>query len=123
MLKNEPFGVMMIPKSIKVKEKKFLEITWEDESISTLSLKYLRDECPCATCKGETVLLKTYRPPTKKMITPEMYVIGNIETVGEYAVQITWKDGHNTGIYSWEYLQELVKGQESEKKQDYNKLL
>lgn len=123
MLKNEPFGVMMIPKSIKVKEKKFLEISWEDESISTLSLKYLRDECPCATCKGETVLLKSYRPPSKKIITPEMYVIGNIETVGEYAVQITWKDGHNTGIYSWEYLQELVKGQESGKKQDYNKLL
>ena len=123
MLKNEPFGVMMIPKSIKVKEKKFLEISWEDESISTLSLKYLRDECPCATCKGETVLLKSYRPPSKKIITPEMYVIGNIETVGEYAVQITWKDGHNTGIYSWEYLQELVKGQESEKKQDYNKLI
>ena len=113
----------MIPKSIKVKEKKILEIIWEDESVSTLSLKYLRDECPCATCKGETILLKTYRPPTKKMITPEMYIIGNIETVGEYAVQITWKDGHNTGIYSWEYLQVLVKGQESEKKQDYNKLL
>jgi DUF971 family protein len=122
-LKNEPFGVMMIPRSIKVKDKKFLEIIWEDESVSTLSLKYLRDECPCATCKGETILLKTYRPPTKKMITPEMYIIGNIETVGEYAVQITWKDGHNTGIYSWEYLQVLVKGQESEKKQDYNKLL
>ena len=113
----------MIPKSIKVKEKKSLEIMWEDESISTLSLKYLRDECPCATCKGETVLLKTYRPPTKKMITPEMYMITNIETVGEYAIQITWKDGHNTGIYSWEYLQELVKGQGSEKKQDYNTLL
>ncbi|MEJ2104819.1 MAG: gamma-butyrobetaine hydroxylase-like domain-containing protein [Ignavibacteriaceae bacterium] len=49
----------MVPKSIKVKEKKFLQITWEDESQSKISLKYLRDECPCATCKGETVLLKT----------------------------------------------------------------
>jgi DUF971 family protein len=50
-------------------------------------------------------------------------MIGNIETVGEYAIQITWKDGHNTGIYSWEYLQELDKGQQSEKKQDYDTLL
>ncbi|MGB5530874.1 MAG: DUF971 domain-containing protein, partial [Ignavibacteriaceae bacterium] len=91
MLKNEPFGVMMIPKIIKVREKKFLEVIWEDESTTSLSLKYLRDECPCATCKGETVLLKTYRPPAKKMITPEMYMIGKIETVGEYAIQITWK--------------------------------
>ena len=113
----------MIPKSIKVKEKKNLEITWEDDSLSILSLKYLRDECPSATCKGETVLLKTYRPPVKKMITPEMYLIENIETVGEYAIQIKWKDGHNTGIYSWEYLQELERGQSLEKKQDYDTLL
>lgn len=113
----------MIPKSIKVKKEKSLEIIWEDESISNITLKYLRDECPCATCKGETILLKNYRPPAKKMITPEMYMIGNIETVGEYAIQITWKDGHNTGIYSWDYLQELQKGQESDKKQDYDKLL
>jgi DUF971 family protein len=113
----------MIPKSIKVNKKKFLEIIWEDESISTISLKYLRDECPCATCKGETILFKTVRPPAKKMITPEMYMIGNIETIGEYAIQITWKDGHNTGIYSWDYLMELEKGQASAQKQDYDKLL
>lgn len=113
----------MVPKSIKVKEKKFLEITWEDDSRSKISLKYLRDECPCATCKGETVLLKTFRPPAKKMITPEMYMIENIETVGEYAIQIKWKDGHNTGIYTWDYLQILDEGQQSEKKQDYDSLL
>jgi DUF971 family protein len=113
----------MVPKKIKLKDKSSLEITWEDESVSSISLKYLRDECPCATCKGETVLLKTYRPPAKTMITPEMYIVKNIETVGEYAVQITWEDGHNTGIYSWDYLQELDKGQSSEKRQDYNKLL
>ena len=113
----------MIPKSIKVKEKKFLEIIWENESKSELTLKYLRDECPCATCKGETVLLRTYRPPVKKLITAEMYLVSNIEVVGEYAIQITWKDGHSTGIYSWEYLLELEKGQESDDKQDYNTLL
>jgi len=113
----------MVPKTIKLKNKSMLEIVWEDESTSTITLKYLRDECPCATCKGETVLLKTYRPPVKKMITPEMYMIKNIETVGEYAIQITWKDGHNTGIYTYEYLLELDKGQASEKKQDYDKLI
>jgi DUF971 family protein len=113
----------MVPKTIKLKEKSSLEIIWEDESTSNISLKYLRDECPCATCKGETVLLKTYRPPVSKMITPEMYLIKNIETVGEYAIQITWKDGHNTGIYTYDYLRELDKGQTTEKKQDYDKLL
>jgi DUF971 family protein len=114
---------MVIPKTIKIKDKSALEIMWEDENVSFIGLKYLRDECPCATCKGETVLLKTYRSPAKKMITPEMYMIKNIETVGEYAIQITWKDGHNTGIYTYEYLQGLDKGQESETKQDYDKIL
>ena len=114
---------MVIPKTIKIKDKSALEIMWEDESISLIGLKYLRDECPCATCKGETVLLRTYRPPVKKMMTPEMFLIKNIEIVGEYAIQITWKDGHNTGIYTYEYLQELNKGQTSEQKQDYDKLL
>lgn len=113
----------MVPKTIKLKDKSSLEIIWEDDSLSNILLKYLRDECPCATCKGETVLLKTYRPPVKKMLTPEMYLIKNIEVVGEYAIQITWKDGHNTGIYTYEYLQELDKGQASEKKQDYDTLL
>jgi len=113
----------VIPKTIKLKDKSSLEIIWEDDTFSTISLKYLRGECPCATCKGETVLLKTYRPPAMKMITAEMFLIKNIETVGEYAIQITWKDGHNTGIYTYEYLQELEKGQSSEKKQDYDTLL
>ena len=113
----------MVPKTIKIKDKSFLEILWEDESNSSIGLKYLRDECPCATCKGETVLLKTYRPPAKTMITPEMFIIKNIETIGEYAIQITWKDGHNTGIYTYDYLQELDKGQSSAKKQDYDTLL
>ncbi len=113
----------MIPKTIKLKDKAALQIIWEDETVSVIELKYLRDECPCATCKGETVLLKTYRPPVKKMMTPEMYMVKNIETVGEYAIQITWKDGHNTGIYTYEYLLQLDEGQGSEKKQDYDTLL
>ena len=113
----------MNPTQIKLKNKTNLLLTWEDGSKSQISLKYLRDECPCASCKGETVLLKTYRPPTPTIITPEMYQVKNIEVVGEYAIQITWKDGHNTGIYSWEYLVELEKGQEDNTNQDYTTLL
>jgi len=52
-----------------------------------------------------------------------MYEIKNIETVGEYAIQITWKDGHNTGIYSWEYLKDIEKGQDGNKDQNYKPLL
>ena len=113
----------MSPKKIKIANRNTLVISWKDDTESSIDLKYLRDECPCAGCKGETILLRTYRPPKPQMANPEMYNVKAIDTVGGYAVQITWKDGHNTGIYTYEYLQELEKTQSSEKKQDYDTLL
>jgi DUF971 family protein len=113
----------MKPVQIKIVDKDKIQITWDDNSLTIIHLKYLRDECPCAGCKGETILLKTYRPPKLTVITPEMYIIKNIEVVGEYAMQITWKDGHNTGIYSWDYVKELDRGQKDNKQQKYDPLL
>lgn len=113
----------MIPKQIKIENKDKLFIKWEDDSETRIGLKYLRDECPCASCKGETILLKTYRPPKLTVLSPEMYKIKNIEVVGEYAIQLTWKDGHNTGIYSWDYLKELAKDEGDKKTQNYDPLI
>ncbi|HSP88090.1 MAG TPA: DUF971 domain-containing protein [Ignavibacteriaceae bacterium] len=113
----------MQPRQIKIKNKENLVITWNDDKESSISLKYLRDECPCANCKGETVLLKTYRPPKSENNNPEMYKIKNIETVGGYAIQVSWKDGHDTGIYSWDYLTKLENDQLNEKPQNYTDLL
>ncbi|HVO75366.1 MAG TPA: DUF971 domain-containing protein [Ignavibacteriaceae bacterium] len=111
----------MVPKQIKLKKEK-LFIKWDDESESLINLKYVRSECPCANCKGETVLLKTYKPP-KRSAEPDMYFVKDIQTVGGYAIQITWKDGHNTGIYTWEYLRNLDKEQSGGDKQNYNSLI
>ena len=113
----------MNPQKINVTKAKSLKIKWDDESATELDLKYLRDECPCASCKGETILLKTYRPPKPSVITSEMYEIKNIEVVGDYAIQISWKDGHNTGIYSWEYLQKLDSDQDDRRTQGYEPLV
>jgi len=113
----------MNPKKIKIFEKENLLITWNDNSESLIKLKYLRDECPCAGCKGETVLLKTYRPVKPAKITPEMYKIKDITTVGGYAIQITWKDGHDTGIYTWDYLKQLARDQDDNEKHNYEDLI
>ena len=113
----------MTPKQIKIEDKTKLLIKWEDDSESRLNLKYLRDECPCANCKGETILFKTYRPEKKAEETPEMYKIKNIEIVGGYAIQITWKDGHDTGIYSWAYIKKLGENQSSGTSEEYNNLI
>ena len=100
----------MVPKQIKIIEKTKLLIKWDDDSETMVGLKYLRDECPCAGCKGETILLKTYRPAKPASTSPEMYKVKDIQVVGGYAIQITWKDGHNTGIYTWDYLKEISRG-------------
>lgn len=113
----------MKPKQIKISDKNKLSLRWNDNALSIISLKYLRDECPCATCKGETILFKTFRPPKPTMISPEMYKIKSIDVVGEYAIQIVWKDGHNTGIYSWEYLKTLESGENNNIQQKYDTLI
>jgi DUF971 family protein len=113
----------MRPKQIKIVDKDKLSLTWNDETSTVFSLKYLRDECPCAGCKGETILFKTFRPPKPAMLSPEMYKIKSIDVIGDYAIQIGWKDGHNTGIYSWEYLKTLEAGQNTGTQQKYDKLI
>ena len=52
-----------------------------------------------------------------------MYKIKDIQIVGGYGIQITWKDGHNTGIYTWNYLKELNDDQDKNTKHGYNDLL
>lgn len=113
----------MKPKQIKIIDKDKLSLTWNDDTVSSILLKYLRDQCPCAGCKGETILFKTFRPPKPTMLSPEMYMIKGIDVVGDYAIQIGWKDGHNTGIYSWEYLKTLEAGQNKNTNQKYDTLI
>ena len=95
------------PKKIKKTENESLQIIWSDDSVSEISLKELRDKCPCVHCKGETVIFSSYIPIKAPFKSAGFYEIEKIEPVGNYAIQITWKDKHNTGIYSWEYLNEL----------------
>jgi len=114
--------IIMKPSSIKV-EKETLTIRWSNSESSDISLRYLREECPCAGCKGETILLHTYRPPKLPIANPDMCKIKNLKMVGEYAIQIWWKDGHDTGIYSWEYLKQLAADQANGGKQNYEPLL
>ncbi|MEO8666141.1 MAG: DUF971 domain-containing protein [Ignavibacteria bacterium] len=97
------------PKKIKRTDNNSLQITWSDESVSEVSLTELRDKCPCVHCQGETVIFTKYIPVKSPFKAAGFYEIEKIEPVGNYAVQIIWKDKHNTGIYSWELLKEISK--------------
>jgi DUF971 family protein len=101
----------MLPIQIKlVKDEKTqaeqLSISWDDGHAEVVALKTLRDECPCAACKGETVLLRTYTP-TPQVQLPGKYKLASAQQVGSYALGVRWGDGHSTGIYTWEHLRSL----------------
>lgn len=83
-----------------------LIVTWQDGKTTEYPIKFLRDECPCAGCKGETIL-GTHYPAPLKIFREGMYALAKLVPVGSYAVQAYWKDGHDTGIYSWDYLRML----------------
>ncbi len=98
----------MRPTDITLERPDALRISYDDGHSVVFPLRFLRDNCPCAGCQGETLLLgKTYRPAKLNVLTPGQYELANVSLVGNYAMQVSWKDGHDTGIYSWAYLRQL----------------
>jgi DUF971 family protein len=81
-----------------------LVFTWSDGITTQITLKGLRDACPCAECQGETVLFESAPPQKPEVITPEMATLQRVEVVGNYSLQPYWADGHHSGLYTWEYL-------------------
>jgi DUF971 family protein len=84
-----------------------VSLHWDDGHVGITSLRTLRDACPCAGCKGETVLFQTYDPPPVDKETPGRYTLQAAEAIGNYAMRFSWQDGHQEGIYTWEYLRSL----------------
>lgn len=92
-----------IPIDIKFLQKaRNLEITFDTGQTFTLSCEYLRVFSPSAEVRGHGV-------GEGMLVTNKQAVnIVGIEPVGNYAVKLTFDDGHNTGIYSWETLYDLA---------------
>ena len=97
----------MIPNSIKLSsDKKSLQIAYDKEKFLILSSSLLRAYSPSAENK------KNLNSPDVEKFSGVL--IKNIEKVGKYAVRISFSDGHNTGIYSWDFLYEVgIKSQNS----------
>jgi DUF971 family protein len=87
-----------------------MEILWKDGHASSYSFSWLRDACPCAMCDEERAgsgraigarakpapgALPMYHPPVRP---------NDVTAVGKYAISFQWNDGHQHGIYSWEFL-------------------
>jgi|AntRauTorcE11898_2_1112593.scaffolds.fasta_scaffold27920_3 DUF971 family protein len=102
-------GKEVTPVDVEVsnKEQK-LTIHWQDEHVSNYPLPGLRRACPCVVCKGGHSHMK------EKVDMGVFFRKGNaaanikdIKQVGTYAIQIFWEDGHNQGLWKWQYLREI----------------
>jgi DUF971 family protein len=84
-----------------------LELTYADGERHSLSCEFLRVYSPSAEVLG-------HGPGQEVLQTGKMNVaITAIKLVGNYALQLVFDDGHDTGLYSWRYLYELCQNQEA----------
>ena len=84
-----------------------LAMAWSDGVETYLPLEALRRHCPCAVCGGEPDVMGHVERP-KVTYNDGSFDLKNWQTIGGYAIQPTWLDGHSTGIYSYKYLRRLA---------------
>ena len=83
-----------------------IAIRWNDGTETYCSMEKLRKESPRAENKGETDLTGNRIGGSDQKEFPGVKVTG-WEIIGGYAIQFIFSDGHNTGIFSYDLLQEL----------------
>jgi DUF971 family protein len=105
------------PTRLDLKKDQGLTIEWQDGRRCVYSLTLLRSMCPCAQCRvvrdGTDPHDISPGPKKKSLLTilPGNYAgelkVENASLVGNYAMKIEWSDGHDSGIYSFQYLREI----------------
>jgi DUF971 family protein len=78
-----------------------LNISFDDGTSYKLPAEYLRVESPSAEVQGHGAAAKVLVAGKRTV------AIERIERIGRYAVRLVFDDGHDTGLYSWDYLAEL----------------
>jgi DUF971 family protein len=91
-----------------------VDITWSDGHASHYDFTYLRENCPCATCsdeRGKKEALAAAAPGFASSAVLPMFKpkprAQAATSVGNYAIQISFSDGHSTGIYSYDHLRAI----------------
>ncbi len=97
-----------LPQDIKLHTKsRTLELIYSDQEQFELSAEYLRVHSPSAEVRGHGIgngVLQTGK---------QLVGIKGLEPAGNYALKIIFDDGHDSGLYTWEYLYDLCLEQES----------
>jgi DUF971 family protein len=97
------------PKKLELRGQNRLYIEWSDDQKREIAVSALRKACPCATCRE-----KRAAPPGPSSGLPVLSLaearplaILGMKPVGNYAYSISFSDGHDTGIFTLEFLREL----------------
>jgi DUF971 family protein len=100
-------GSSPVPSAITLHQgSRVLEVAFNDGAAFRLPCEFLRVYSPSAEVRG-------HGPGQEVLQTGKRDVnITAIEPVGQYAVKLVFSDGHDTGLYSWDYLHELGRDQE-----------
>lgn len=80
-----------------------LRIRWRDGAVAEYEPRLLRTRCPCARCVDEMTGIRTLPPES---VPSDIYPVA-VQYVGRYALRFEWSDGHDTGIYPFDYLRRL----------------
>jgi len=92
------------------RQSRTLDITFSDGTVAGFSAEFLRVFSPSAEVRGHG---KPKLVSNKKLVS-----ISKLQPVGHYAVKLVFDDGHDSGIYSWQYLKQLSE-QQNERWQQY----
>jgi DUF971 family protein len=92
------------------REKRELTVLWDDDHASLYSFSLLRAGCPCAECRGGHDNMSDMPDPSVFEVNLPASPVTRLKTivpVGSYAITPVWEDGHDAGIYRWDYLRAL----------------
>ncbi len=99
---------MPVPTEIRYdRASRVLHVTFDDGVAFALPAEYLRVESPSAEVQGHGPAQKKTLPGCRDV------TVTAIEPVGHYAVRLIFDDGHDTGIYAWDYLHDLGREQDA----------
>ena len=107
----------MIPSNVVVHQQtEVLELSYENGNTYRLPFELLRVLSPSAEVQGHGPGQETLQTGKRDVL------IANIEPVGHYALKPSFSDGHDSGLYSWDFLQYLCENQEQLWKEHLDKL-
>jgi DUF971 family protein len=95
---------MIEPTQIVEESDSSVSIKWSDDSTTAYNATLLRRSCPCASCVNEW----TGQRILKDDQVADDLTFTHVSIVGRYALSFHFSDGHNTGIFSFDYLRKLA---------------